>query len=96
MRQWEDYEKSSVPLDRRIYWFERMDGLPVVTPELQVPHPDDLSAWSQSYSATSSLVYLKINISLKLASLIQSPTPRRGTSIYPLLYVCRPRLVTVA
>ena len=36
MRQWDDYEKSSVPLERRIYWFERMDGLPVVTPELQV------------------------------------------------------------
>lgn len=36
MRQWEDYEKSAVPLERRIYWFERMDGMPVVTPELQV------------------------------------------------------------
>jgi len=36
MRQWDDYEKSAVPLERRIYWFERMDGMPVVTPELQV------------------------------------------------------------
>jgi len=39
MRQWDEYEKSSVPLERRIYWFERMDGLPVVTPELQVGPP---------------------------------------------------------
>ena len=36
MRQWDEYEKSSVPLERRIYWFERHDGLPVVTPEIQV------------------------------------------------------------
>lgn len=36
MRQWEEYERQVVPLDRRVYWFERVDGMPVVSTELQL------------------------------------------------------------
>ncbi len=36
MRQWEEFERGVVPLDRRVYWFERVDGMPVVSPDLQL------------------------------------------------------------
>ena len=35
MRQWDDYEKTGVPTDKRVYWLKRIDGLSFASPEVQ-------------------------------------------------------------
>ena len=35
MRQWDEYEKSGVSTDRRVYWVKRIEGLPFPTAEAQ-------------------------------------------------------------
>ena len=36
MRQWDDFERTGVPTDRRVYWLRRNDGLSFASPEVQV------------------------------------------------------------
>ena len=35
MRQWDDYERTGVPTDKRVYWLKRIDGLSFASPEVQ-------------------------------------------------------------
>ena len=35
MRQWDEYEKSGVATERRVYWVKRVEGLPFPTAEAQ-------------------------------------------------------------
>ena len=35
MKQWEEYDRTRIPVSKRIYWIKRADGLPFLNPEQQ-------------------------------------------------------------
>ena len=44
MRQWDDFERTGVPTDRRVYWLKRIDGLSFASPEVQVQAASEVKA----------------------------------------------------
>ena len=44
MRQWDDFERTGVPTERRVYWLKRIDGLSFASPEVQVQAASEVRA----------------------------------------------------